>query len=84
MFVYVLFFFIAIVGGMLYGKKFVNKKVVQYALKAGCSQEQAERIFFLLQNGKKLEKEAKKEVEKAFKQSFVNDHWEKMKKGGTE
>lgn len=79
MFVYVLSFFIAIIGGMLYGKKFVYKKVVQYALKAGCSSEQADRIFFLLQNGKKLEKEAKKEVEKVFKQSFVNDHWEKMK-----
>ena len=54
MFVYFILFVASMVGGMLYGKNFVNKKIVQYAMKAGCTQGQAESIYYLIQNGKKI------------------------------
>ena len=81
MFVYVISFFLSMVAGLRYGKKFANKKVVSYAVKAGCSPEQAGLIYHFLQNGRKLEKKAKKEAEEAFKNSLVNEHLDNMKKG---
>ena len=74
--------FVCAIVGFIIGKKAVNKGVVKWALKAGIDQAHAETLYYLLNNGNKLERAARKEAAQRLKAQLVAEQLSKSKEGG--
>ena len=79
---YFIVLFVCAIFGFIIGKKAVNRTVVKWALKSGIEQKQAETLYFLLNNGNKLERQARKEASKRLKEALVKEQLENTEKGG--
>ena len=77
-----LVFFVCAIIGFIIGRGAAHKTVIKWALKSGIDQQKAETLFYLLKNGNKLERQARKEASQKLKDQLVKEQLEKTEKGG--